>query len=75
MSNATYSFIVRIWQEGSDHAGNITAWRGSIDDVAMGERQHFCELEGIGLYIQERLGLPGRGAPSPCDNEAPGERA
>lgn len=29
----THSFVVRIWYEGQDLAGKVTAWRGSVEHV------------------------------------------
>jgi hypothetical protein len=52
----THSFVVRIWHEGQDLAGNVTAWRGSIEHVGQGERQYFVDLGEIGRYIQEYVG-------------------
>jgi hypothetical protein len=56
MVDDTHSFVLRIWHEGLDLSGNVTAWRGSIEHVGRGERQHFVDLDEIGRYIQAHVG-------------------
>lgn len=55
MSNDTYSFVVRIWREGRDGLENAIVWRGSVDDVASGERFHFSDLGDIAGFIRKQV--------------------
>ena len=63
MHGDTQSFIVRIWHEGVDTAGNIVAWRGSVDDVGSGRRVYFRDLDGAFRFIQEQIGLRAKRGP------------
>jgi hypothetical protein len=53
----TQSFIVRIWQEPVDIAGDRVIWRGSIDDVSNGQREYFADTQAIELFIRQRMSL------------------
>jgi hypothetical protein len=53
----THSFIVRIWQEPADIAGDSVVWRGSIDDVSDGRREYFADTDAIERFIRQRVGL------------------
>ena len=59
MQSDTHAFIVRIWHEELNGAGNVAVWRGSIDHVASGERLYFCDLGGVVRFIQEQANLDG----------------
>jgi hypothetical protein len=61
MMDDTHSFVVRVWHEGQDLAGNVTAWHGSIEHVGRGERRYFVDLGEIGRYIEEHVGWLGEG--------------
>ena len=62
MHSDTQSFIIRIWDEAVDDEGQVVTWRGSIDHVGSGKRLYFCDLDGIGRFIQEQARLnPGPG--------------
>jgi len=63
----TYSFVVRIWHEALDSDGSIIVWRGSIDHVGSGERDHFDDLGQMLQFIQEQVGLDGRRSRSPAN--------
>lgn len=56
MENDTYSFVVRIWPEAVDSEGNVTVWRGSIDDVGNGERSYFDDLDSVVPFIRQQTG-------------------
>ena len=51
-----YSFVVRIWQELRDEAGNWLAWRGSVRDVSTGECSYFDEPARLIAFIEDRVG-------------------
>lgn len=51
----TEAFIIRIWREARDGAGNIE-WRGFIDHVGTHQRLYFADLNGIIRFIQEQTG-------------------
>jgi hypothetical protein len=53
MLDDTHSFILRIWHEGKDRTGQVTAWRGFIEHVGAGERRYFVDLCEVGRYICE----------------------
>ncbi len=36
MDGDTDSFIVRIWHEAVDRAGNVLSWKGYIEQVGVG---------------------------------------
>ena len=55
MENNSYAFIVRIWGEATDDAGNPIQWRGSIDQVGSNKRLYFSDLEGITRFIREQI--------------------
>ena len=57
MEGDTQSFIVRIWHEETDEAGNVTAWRGSVDQVGSDQRVHFQDLDQLVRFIQRRARL------------------
>ncbi|MCB9101746.1 MAG: hypothetical protein H6632_19585 [Anaerolineales bacterium] len=57
MLGDTQAFIVRIWSEELDRAGNIVAWRGSIEHVNHGERRYFDDLDVVVRYIQQTAGI------------------
>ena len=61
MQGDTYSFVIRIWHESVDQAGNVTAWRGYIDYVGASQRLYFQDLEAITQFIKEQTNL----APNP----------
>ncbi|MEW5960306.1 MAG: hypothetical protein AB1801_21480 [Chloroflexota bacterium] len=63
MPDETFSFIVRIWPEAVDHEDRIIVWRGSIDQVGSDNRFYFNNLDQIGSFIQNQLGLAAREAP------------
>jgi len=54
-----YSFIIRIWVEATDSAGQVTAWRGSIDLVGTQHRLYFQDMAQIEGFIQHQLNLVG----------------
>ena len=55
LENNSYAFIVRIWGEATDDAGNPIQWRGSIDQVGSNKRLYFSDLEGITRFIREQI--------------------
>lgn len=61
MLDDTHSFIVRIWHEGRDSAGQITAWRGFIEHVGEGERRYFVDLREVSRYIREHVAWASQG--------------
>lgn len=52
----TYSFVVRIWYEGTDPSSQQPLWRGSIEHVGAGQKRYFVNLDDISRYIQEHVG-------------------
>ena len=58
MAGDTDSFIVRIWREAVDSAGNVVAWKGSIEQVGSDQHLYFQDLELIPRFIQSLCRLP-----------------
>ena len=57
----TFSFVVRIWYEGTASESHLPLWRGSIEHVGAGQRRYFVDLDEISRYIQDHVGpLDGR---------------
>jgi hypothetical protein len=52
-----FSFVVRIWPESTDAEGNVTHWRGSVDQVGTSNRLYFHRFDRIVNFIQQQLGL------------------
>ncbi len=46
-------FIVRIWQEASQHPGGH--WRGSVEHVPSAQRLYFVSLNDLNDFITLRL--------------------
>ena len=57
MEDETHSFVVRVWPEGVDREGQLTDWRGYVDDIASGQRFHFQDLQEITHFIAQQIGL------------------
>ena len=57
MKDDIFSFVVRIWSESTDAEGNVTHWRGSIDQVGTPNRLYFHKFDRIVNFIQKQLGL------------------
>jgi hypothetical protein len=70
MQGDTQSFVVRIWQEAVDGAGNTVAWRGSIDHVNSAKRLYFQDWDRFVHFIQEESGVNDRWS-SPGGTESP----
>ena len=54
----TDSFIVRIWREADDSAGNVLAWKVSIEHGGSDQYLYFQDLDMIAGFIQSRCRLP-----------------
>ncbi len=57
---ATHSFVIRVWSEGSDHA-HSRLWRGHITHVPTGEQRYCQNLDEISDFIAEYLDQMNRG--------------
>ena len=56
MATDAYSFVVRVWREPADDERGVAVWRGSIDNVASGERSYFTDLGRIPPFIVKHVG-------------------
>ena len=56
IENDTFSFVVRIWYEGTGSESHVPRWRGSIEHVGAGQRRYFVSLDEISRYIEEHVG-------------------
>lgn len=66
MEGDTDSFIVRIWHEAVDRAGNVLAWKGYIEQVGADRHLYFQDLDVMARFIQGQCRLPpGVGAHNP----------
>ncbi len=57
LEDDTHSFVVRVWPEAVDREGQLTGWRGYVDDIASGQRFHFQDLQEIARFIARQIGL------------------
>jgi hypothetical protein len=53
----THTFIIRIWQEGSQECNGENNWRGIIDHVGYNQNLYFIEGDGIVRFIEEQTGI------------------
>lgn len=54
----SFSFIVRVWKESSQPAGDKPAgWRGSIEQVGQNQRMYVHRLDSILAFIEEQTGM------------------
>jgi hypothetical protein len=52
-SRLQHLFIVRMWQEPSNHQGD--QWRGSVEHVSSTQRLYFASLGDLNDFITLRL--------------------
>jgi hypothetical protein len=52
-----YSFVVRVWLEGTYSEQETAMWRGSIERVGSDGRMYFSDFDGITRYIQTQIGV------------------
>lgn len=57
MQSQHYSFVVRVWLEGTYSEQENAVWRGSIEQVGSDGRMYFSDLDGITRYIQAHIGM------------------
>lgn len=55
------SFIIKVWLEAPEKAGEPTRWRGRITHVPSGENQYVNDLEGISTFMAKYLRQMGAG--------------
>lgn len=58
MEGDTDSFIVRIWREALDSAGNVLSWKGYIEQVGADRYLYFQDLDVMARFIQGQCRLP-----------------
>lgn len=64
LEDRSAAFIVRIWCEtGDSPAGEVRAWRGSVEHVASGQRSFFQELDAVIAFMTPHLRALGIEAP------------
>ena len=57
MRSDTYAFIVRLWREDKNGAGDPGDWRGSVDYVVSDQRLYFIDLKGLSDFIYRHSGI------------------
>lgn len=57
MQSQHYSFVVRVWLEGTYNEQETALWRGSIEQVGSDGRMYFSDFDGITRYIQAHIGM------------------
>ena len=62
-----HAFVVRIWCEAADEAGNTLTYRGVITDVTTGRQMRFENVRTLASFICEEAKLP---QPGPEDRES-----
>ena len=60
MQSQHYSFVVRVWLEGTHSEQETAIWRGSIERVGSDGRMYFSDFDGITRYIQTQIGVQNR---------------
>lgn len=64
LEDRSAAFIVRVWCEtGDSPAGEVRAWRGSVEHVASGQRAFFQELDAVISFMTPHLRALGIEAP------------
>lgn len=53
-----HAFVVRIWRESADEAGNTLTYRGVIQDVTTGRQIGFENLQTLASFICAEAKLP-----------------
>lgn len=59
------SFIVRIWREAVDSAGDVVNWKGYIEHVDSENHLYFQDLGSIEEFIRRHSQLPSSGEEVP----------
>ena len=55
MKNQSYSFVVRVWLDGTLKDGREAVWRGSVEQVGSNCRAFFSDLDSLAQYIQKQV--------------------
>lgn len=50
-----HSFIIKIWPEEKDSAGQWSTWRGQITHVPSGVQRYVDDLQGVTEFIKSSL--------------------
>ena len=67
LENINHSFIVRIWIEPREIAGEPAEWKGMIQHVVTGRRSYFTSLEQLSAFICTEAALD---SPDVCARES-----
>lgn len=57
MQDHLHAFIVRLWGEATDHEGQVTVWRGSVEEVGSRQRFYFVDLQQACQFIRDKIGM------------------
>jgi hypothetical protein len=64
LDSQNYSFVVRVWLEGTNNDRESAVWRGSIEQVGSDCRFYFSDLNGITRFIQTQISLDTNPSPA-----------
>lgn len=53
VADETLVFVVRIWMERRERPETPAYWRGSVEDVASGERRYFTGMREMRVFMAE----------------------
>lgn len=49
---ACHTYLLKIWREGDDEIEPLHAWRFTLEDVQVGRRRGFTDLDSLIIYLQ-----------------------
>jgi len=47
------SFLIRIWQESGGTGSQNPRWRGSVESIQKGQKEHFTDMEALIRFIRK----------------------
>jgi hypothetical protein len=68
-----HTFIVRLWRQPREIAGESPSWRGSIEDVAGEGHRYFLTFQEMLLFIIESMSLQAADLQALTHNTQPSE--
>ena len=63
------AYLLRFWEERSQHAGDGGVWRFSLEDLHTQERRGFATLEEMVAFLQEQISGPVNAPDLPTGSE------
>jgi hypothetical protein len=63
------AYLLRYWEVRSEHPGQPSTWRFSLEEAGTGERRGFRDLPALVAYLEGELTCEGAGAASAREKE------